>query len=98
MSSGRRKFLKGLGAVALLPVIPALAHSSDRAQSTEGAHSTDAAHSPDGGQSSDRDQLTDDVQSTEGVGSTQAASHRILCCNIRVALDEDEAKGLGWSA
>jgi endonuclease/exonuclease/phosphatase family metal-dependent hydrolase len=24
--------------------------------------------------------------------------HRILTCNIRVALDEDEAKGVGWSA
>ncbi len=24
--------------------------------------------------------------------------HRILCCNIRVALDEDENKGVGWSA
>ncbi|MCG2614853.1 endonuclease/exonuclease/phosphatase family protein [Terrimonas sp. NA20] len=27
-----------------------------------------------------------------------AGSHRILSCNIRVALDEDEAKGLGWSS
>jgi endonuclease/exonuclease/phosphatase family metal-dependent hydrolase len=25
-------------------------------------------------------------------------NHRILCCNIRVALDEDEAKGVGWSS
>jgi hypothetical protein len=74
MSSGRRKFLKGLGAIALLPVLPALAHSSNSAHSTDGAKSTD------------------------GDRSTQAASHRILCCNIRVALDEDEAKGLGWSA
>lgn len=24
--------------------------------------------------------------------------HRVLCCNIRVALDEDEAKGVGWSS
>ena len=24
-------------------------------------------------------------------------SHRILCCNIRVALAEDEEKGMGWS-
>src|SRR5690606_13622387 len=24
--------------------------------------------------------------------------HRILCANIRVALDEDEAKGVGWSS
>jgi len=28
----------------------------------------------------------------------KTGSHRILSCNIRVALDEDEAKGLGWSA
>jgi endonuclease/exonuclease/phosphatase family metal-dependent hydrolase len=25
-------------------------------------------------------------------------NHRILCCNIRVALDEDETKGVGWSS
>lgn len=24
--------------------------------------------------------------------------HRILCCNIRVALDEDETKGFGWKS
>ncbi len=24
-------------------------------------------------------------------------AHRIMCCNIRVALDEDEQKGVGWS-
>ncbi len=24
--------------------------------------------------------------------------HRVLCCNIRVALDEDEQKGVGWSS
>lgn len=30
--------------------------------------------------------------------SGKTGSHRILCCNIRVALDEDEAKGVGWSA
>lgn len=24
--------------------------------------------------------------------------HRLLCCNIRVALDEDEEKGVGWSS
>ncbi len=28
----------------------------------------------------------------------KATSHRVLCANIRVALDEDEAKGVGWSA
>ncbi len=29
---------------------------------------------------------------------SKTGAHRILSCNIRVALDEDEAKGLGWSA
>ena len=29
---------------------------------------------------------------------SKAAYHRVLCCNIRVALDEDEAKGVGWTA
>lgn len=61
MSVGRREFLKGLGAAALLPVLPAAGNDS-------------AA-------SVDKDN-----------------THRILSCNIRVALDEDEAKGLGWSA
>jgi endonuclease/exonuclease/phosphatase family metal-dependent hydrolase len=28
----------------------------------------------------------------------KSGSHRVLSCNIRVALDEDEAKGVGWSA
>ena len=32
------------------------------------------------------------------ISSAKSSSHRILTCNIRVALDEDEAKGLGWSA
>lgn len=61
MSVGRREFLKGLGAAALLPVLPAAGRDS-------------AA-------SVDKDN-----------------THRVLSCNIRVALDEDEAKGLGWSA
>lgn len=61
MSVGRREFLKGLGAAALLPVLPAA--GSDSAASV------------------DKDN-----------------THRVLSCNIRVALDEDEAKGLGWSA
>lgn len=61
MSSGRRNFIKGIGAAALLPALPAF--------------------SRDGGQS---------------YGNTGA--HRILSCNIRVALDEDKAKGLGWSS
>jgi endonuclease/exonuclease/phosphatase family metal-dependent hydrolase len=33
-----------------------------------------------------------------GMSFDKTGTHRILCCNIRVALDEDEAKGLGWSA
>lgn len=32
-----------------------------------------------------------------GQPSSQSTAHRILCCNIRVALDEDEAKGVGWN-
>ncbi len=28
----------------------------------------------------------------------KAIGHRVLSCNIRVALDEDETKGVGWSA
>ena len=31
-------------------------------------------------------------------GTPAAATHRVLCCNIRVALDEDEEKGVGWSS
>ncbi|AXY76863.1 endonuclease/exonuclease/phosphatase family protein [Paraflavitalea soli] len=61
MSANRRKFLKGLSAAALLPVLPAFSSETEMAFSKTG-------------------------------------SHRILSCNIRVALDEDEAKGLGWSA
>lgn len=61
MSSGRRNFIKGIGAAALLPALPAIA-------------------------------------SETGMASAKSGSHRILSCNIRVALDEDEAKGLGWSA
>lgn len=30
-------------------------------------------------------------------GLPAVAKHRVLCCNIRVALDEDEANGVGWS-
>lgn len=26
-----------------------------------------------------------------------SVNHRVLCCNIRVALDEDETSGVGWS-
>lgn len=31
-------------------------------------------------------------------GKANTGAHRVLSCNIRVALDEDEAKGLGWSS
>jgi endonuclease/exonuclease/phosphatase family metal-dependent hydrolase len=61
MSVGRREFLKGLGAAALLPVLPAAGNDS-------------------------------------AASVYKDNTHRILSCNIRVALDEDEAKGLGWSA
>lgn len=61
MSTGRRKFLKGIGAAALLPALPAFARESE-------------------------------------IASAKAGAHRVLTCNIRVALDEDEAKGVGWSA
>lgn len=30
-------------------------------------------------------------------GGKGSGAHRVLSCNIRVALDEDEAKGFGWS-
>lgn len=58
MSSGRRKFLKGISAAALLPALPAF--------------------------------------SKEAISFGPTGSHRVLSCNIRVALDEDEAKGVGW--
>lgn len=61
MSSSRRSFLKGLGAAALLPAMPAF-----------------------------------NRETTTYVN--KAGNHRILNCNIRVALDEDETKGVGWSA
>ncbi len=61
MSANRRNFLKGLGAAALLPVLPDFSQASEMA-----------------------------VDKNE--------YHRVLSCNIRVALDEDEAKGVGWSA
>ncbi|WP_127132911.1 endonuclease/exonuclease/phosphatase family protein [Pseudoflavitalea rhizosphaerae] len=61
MSTGRRKFLKGMSAAALLPALPAFARESSPASAKTGAH-------------------------------------RVLTANIRVALDEDEAKGVGWSA
>src|SRR5690349_16408177 len=61
MSSSRRSFLKGLGAAALLPVLPAFSKKS-------------------------------------AMQFDKAVYHRVLSCNIRVALDEDEANGVGWSA
>lgn len=61
MSTGRRKFLKGISAAALLPALPAFARESS-------------------------------------IASAKTGAHRVLTCNIRVALDEDEAKGVGWSA
>jgi endonuclease/exonuclease/phosphatase family metal-dependent hydrolase len=61
MSASRRNFLKGLGAAALLPALPAFSN--------------------------------EDASGKENTGS-----HRVMSCNIRVALDEDEAKGLGWSS
>lgn len=61
MSTGRRQFIKGIGAAALIPVLPVVARAADKATAKSG-------------------------------------THRILSCNIRVALEEDEAKGLGWSA
>ncbi|MCC9138846.1 endonuclease/exonuclease/phosphatase family protein [Pontibacter silvestris] len=38
------------------------------------------------------------LYASEGSNLTEAKeTHRVLCCNIRVALPEDEAKGFGWS-
>ena len=62
MSASRRNFLKGLGATALLPVIPAFGRETAMLLNKNDHH------------------------------------HRIMSCNIRVALDVDEAKGVGWSA
>ncbi len=56
--ANRRKFLKGLGAAALLPVLPSFAMAANN--------------------------------------DKQKKSHRLLTANIRVALDEDVAKGVGW--
>lgn len=60
-SSSRRRFLKGLGATALLPLLPQFA-----------------------------------VAKQKSVLHKQATVHKVLSCNIRVALPEDEAKGVGW--
>lgn len=37
------------------------------------------------------------LSATVGMGADKNGNHRILCCNIRVALDEDEKAGVGWS-
>jgi endonuclease/exonuclease/phosphatase family metal-dependent hydrolase len=57
----RRKFIKGVGAAALLPLLPKLSLASDKQAETVGC-----------------------------------SRHKVLSCNIRVALPEDEAKGVGW--
>lgn len=61
MSTGRRSFIKGIGAAALLPALPEIVKAS-------------------------------------AVPDPKSGTHRIITANIRVALDEDEAKGVGWSA
>lgn len=58
--TSRRSFIKGLGATALLPVLPAFGREAGPISKT--------------------------------------GYHRIMSCNIRVALEEDETKGVGWSA
>lgn len=62
MQSSRRRFLKGFGATALLPLLPKFAFA-------EGNR----------------------------FNPVRSAIHKVLSCNIRVALPEDEAKGVGWS-
>jgi endonuclease/exonuclease/phosphatase family metal-dependent hydrolase len=59
-TSSRRRFIKGLGATALLPLLPSV-----------GAAAATAAD--------------------------KSGKHKILTCNIRVALPEDDAKGVGWA-
>lgn len=61
MIVNRKKFLKGIGALALLPIFPF--SSIAREEKNE---------------------------------ISVTSMHRILCCNIRVALLEDEVKGVGW--
>lgn len=38
------------------------------------------------------------ISRTTAAAPANGGSHRILSCNIRVALDEDDAKGMGWPA
>lgn len=61
MTASRRTFIKGVGATALLPLLPKAGWAT-----------------------------TGDAKAT--------TFHRVLCCNIRVALPEDEDKGVGWSS
>jgi len=58
----RRRMIKGLGAVALAPFLPATGMAAAANAFMKGS-----------------------------------ASHKVLTCNIRVALPEDDAKGLGWN-
>ncbi len=58
--SSRRGFVKGLGAVALAPFLPAAGIAAD-------------------------------------AFTKESDNHKVLTCNIRVALPEDDAKGLGWN-
>ena len=58
--SSRRKFIKGISATALLPLLPGFSFAGGDEQ------------------------------------FGKSSLHKVLCCNIRVALPEDEAKGVGW--
>lgn len=60
--ASRRSVIKGLGAIALAPFLPATG-----------------------------------MASTDNEVKKNGASHKVLTCNIRVALPEDDAKGLGWN-
>lgn len=59
--TSRRRFLKGLGATALLPLLPQISSANSHVEK-----------------------------------SFKTLLHKVLSCNIRVALPEDEAKGVGW--
>lgn len=60
--ASRRRLLKGLGAVALTPFLPAARMAAASEAFIKGN-----------------------------------GSHKVLTCNIRVALPEDDSKGLGWN-
>lgn len=59
--ASRRRFLKGLGATALLPLLPQIGFANSHPEKP-----------------------------------FKTLLHKVLTCNIRVALPEDEAKGVGW--